>query len=223
LHFCCLLLAACIMLHLARKANGLTWCAEGTSPISHEASRLLCVGGAEPNTHFDGLAAPASDRAAAPPGILNAPLPASATGPHSAPWTTPRPLPAPAPGTLPILVATPRDPAPGPSHRLPWDRAPSPYPRISAPTTRPRPRPPSLPEPGCPSPSPVRPPPSAHLAQDKVLFFSRAKDTRRHGGQGKGWRQVRFAPLPFLFRLMDCAILANDLANDGSTERRRFA
>jgi hypothetical protein len=172
LHFCCLLLAACIMLHLARKANGLTWCAEGTSPISHEASRLLCVGGAEPNTHFDGLAAPASDRAAAPPGILNAPLPASATGPHSAPWTTPRPLPAPAPGTLPILVATPRDPAPDPSHRLPRDRAPSPYPRISAPTTRPRPRPPSLPEPGlsvpisCPSPSP-----SAHLHKKGPVFF----------------------------------------------------
>ena len=187
------------MLHLARKANGLTWCAEGTSPISHEASRLLCVGGAEPNTHFDGLATPASDRAAAPPGILNAPLPASATGPHSAPWTTPRPLPAPAPGTLPILVATPRDPAPDPSHRLPRDRAPSPHPRISAPTTRPRPRPPSLPEPGlsvpisCPSPSP-----SCPSAQEKVVFFSRS-DTRRHGRQGKGCRQVTFRSAPFLF------------------------
>jgi len=177
LHFCCLLLAACIMLHLARKANGLTWCAEGTSPISHEASRLLCVGGAEPNTHFDGLAAPASDRAAAPPGILNAPLPASATGPHSAPWTTPRPLPAPAPGTLPILVATPRDPAPDPSHRLPRDRAPSPYPRISAPTTRPRPRPPCSPRTQSPSPardrsfrSIGRPPDPSNLV---VLCFSR--------------------------------------------------
>ena len=200
MHFCCLLLAACIMLHLARKANGLTWCAEGTSPISHEASRLLCVGGAEPNTHFDGLAAPASDRAAAPPGILNAPLPASATGPHSAPWTTPRPLPAPAPGTLPILVATPRDPAPDTTHRLPRDRAPSPHPRISAPTTRPRPRPPSLPEPGlsvpisCPSP-PICPSCTRHC---RSCFFPAPKTQDDMGGKEKaGVRYVSLRSLSF--------------------------
>ena len=185
------------MLHLARKANGLTWCAEGTSPISHEASRLLCVGGAEPNTHFDGLAAPASDRAAAPPGVLNAPLPASATGPHSAPWTTPRPLPAPAPGTLPILVATPRDPAPDPSHRLPRDRAPSPYPRISAPTTRPRPRPPRLPRDRARSPHLWRDRSIARLIDQRPpnpLFFPR--ETRNMGGKDPANVRRVFAPFP---------------------------
>ena len=47
---CCMLHAqhaACCMMHLARKANGSTWRAEGTSPISHVASRLLCAGPAE--------------------------------------------------------------------------------------------------------------------------------------------------------------------------------
>ena len=44
---CIMLHAACCMMHLARKASGSTWCAEGTSPISHVASRLLCVGAAE--------------------------------------------------------------------------------------------------------------------------------------------------------------------------------
>jgi hypothetical protein len=187
------------MLHLARKANGLTWCAEGTSPISHEASRLLCVGGAEPNTHFDGLAAPASDRAAAPPGILNAPLPASATGPHSAPWTTPRPLPAPAPGTLPILVATPRDPAPDPSHKLPQDRAPSPYPRISAPTTRPRPRPPRLPRDRARSPHLSRDRSIARLIQDTQVLFFFPRETRNMGGKDPASVRRVFAPFPISF------------------------
>ena len=44
---CCMLHAACCMMHPARKANGSTWRAEGTSPISHVASRLLCAGPAE--------------------------------------------------------------------------------------------------------------------------------------------------------------------------------
>ena len=113
LHFSCLPLhgacaacimhhAACCMMHLARKANGSTWRAEGTSPISHVASRLLCAGPAEHSLRWSCRTCQRSCGCTA--GTLNAPLPASATGPHSGPWTTPRPLPASAPGTLPIAA-----------------------------------------------------------------------------------------------------------------------
>jgi hypothetical protein len=111
---------------------------EPTAPSFHVASRRLppCVGPAEHSPmvvpHLPVI------RAAAPPGILNAPLPTAAPGPHSAPRTgtqspSPRSAPAPPhsyPGTGPPVPDQspsshfcPRGLGPDPAPQLPRDRA----------------------------------------------------------------------------------------------------
>ena len=126
LHAACIMLHAACVMRLARKANGSTWCAEGTNRTEffHVASRRLppCVGPAEHSPH--GLAAPASDPCSCSAGILHAPFPTAAPGPHSAPGTgtqsphphiLPRPLPTATPGPGPPSLISPhlRISAPG--------------------------------------------------------------------------------------------------------------
>ena len=111
LHFCCMsvarsMLHAAFMMRLARKANGSPWCAEGTNrtefPCGFSSTAAVCR---TCRTLTHGRAAPATDRAAAPPGILTPPLPTAAPGPHSAPGTgTPVPIPTFRPGPSPQLA-----------------------------------------------------------------------------------------------------------------------
>ena len=154
---------------------------EPTAPSFHVASRRLppCVGPAEHSPH--GLAAPASDPCSCSAGILHAPFPTAAPGPHSAPGTgtqSPSPHSAPAPphsypGTGPPVPDqspsshfSPGGLGPDPSPQLPRDRARSPHLRISARGTRPPPRPTAAPG---PSPLSHKPPspttPSFHKAK----------------------------------------------------------
>ena len=159
-----MLLAACCM-HDASGAQG-------------EWLDLVCGGPAEHSPmvvpHLPVI------RAAAPPGILTPPLPTAAPGPHSALGT----------GT-PVPIPTFR---PGPSPQPPRDRAPSPYPRISAPTTSPQTRPPACAGTG----RPVRPHPVTGQVQicpiplkPQVMFSA----PRQHDMGGKEKAAVRFASL----------------------------
>jgi hypothetical protein len=120
-HVACYLLHAACMMRLARKANGSPWCAQGTNrtefPCGFSSTAAVCRTCrtlALMVLHLPVI------RAAAPPGILNAPLPAAAPGPHSAPRTSPHPHILP----RPLSTATP---GPGPPSLI------SPHLRISAP------------------------------------------------------------------------------------------
>jgi hypothetical protein len=104
---CCMHHAACCMHHAACvwRARGMARLGVRREPIApsfHVASRRLppCVGPAEHSPlvvpHLQVI------RAAAAPGILHAPLPTAAPGPHSAPGTeTPVPIPTFGPGPSP--------------------------------------------------------------------------------------------------------------------------
>jgi hypothetical protein len=81
-HVACYLLHAACMMRLARKANGSPWCAEGTNrtefPCGFSSTAAVCRTCrtlALMVLHLPVI------RAAAPPGILNAPLPTAAPGP----------------------------------------------------------------------------------------------------------------------------------------------
>ena len=152
-HVACYLLYAARMMRLARKANGSPWSAEGTNrtefPCGFSSAAAVCrtcrTLALMVVPHLPVI------RAAAPPGILNAPLPTAAPGPHSAPRTgtqPPSPHSAPAPphsypGTgppvpdqSPSLHFCPGGLGPDPSPQLPRDRALC--------LTRPHRRPPSF-------------------------------------------------------------------------------
>ena len=195
---------------------------EPTAPSFHVASRRLppCVGPAEHSPmvvpHLPVI------RAAAPPGILNAPLPTPAPGPHSAPRTSPHPpiLPRPlstatpgpgppVPDQSPTSHFCPGGLGPDPSPQLPRDRAPGPHLRISAPGTRP----PPLPTPQLPRDRalcltrPHRRPPSFH----RPSSLEHHKSSRQH--HGRGW-QERSAPVPSSFvrsraRASQCRVLSS--------------
>jgi hypothetical protein len=199
---------------------------EPTAPSFHVASssRRLppCVGPAEHSPmvvpHLPVI------RAAAPPGILNAPLPTAAPGPHSAPRTgtqSPSPHSAPAPphsypGTgppvpdqSPSLHFCPGGLGPDPSPQLPRDRAPSPRPRIL--------------------PRGLGPHPAPQLPRDRALCLTRTH--RRPSFQRPSSleptslpantmvKNGRSVPRPFLQVSCD---RVRELANVGSSHRGRF-
>ena len=110
-------------------------------------------------------------RAAAPPGILNAPLPTAAPGPHSAPGTrTPVPIPTFCPGPSPSYPGT-GSPVPDQSpssHFRPGGlgrplpkAAPGPSPQSPSPHSGPGTRPPRRPT-AAPGPSPLSHSPHRH-------------------------------------------------------------
>ena len=165
---------------------------EPTAPSFHVASRRLppCVGPAEHSPmvvpHLPVI------RAAAPPGILNAPLPTAAPGPHSAPRNgTPVPIPtfcpgpspqlppdrAPRPSSVPIFAFLPGGLGPHPAPQLPRDRAPC----LTSPHRRP-----SFSQ--------------ANLLRGQVPW--KHKSSRQHHGQGC---QARSAPVPSSVRAIACA------------------